>query len=69
MMIQMKNQEIEGLVTEPNVYGETKAARLLWLGHVVRMGDDRKIEEIEEMLYYNHNHTNTHKYTHTYTKV
>lgn len=46
----MKNQEIEDLLAEPNIIEETKAARLLWLGHVVRMGDDRKFEEIEESI-------------------
>ncbi|XP_063529640.1 uncharacterized protein LOC134740914 [Cydia strobilella] len=35
-----KNLEVEELVGEPNIIGESKAARLRWLGHVERMGED-----------------------------
>ncbi|XP_013173707.1 PREDICTED: uncharacterized protein LOC106122315 [Papilio xuthus] len=36
------NAEIETLVGEPNIIGEAKAQRLRWLGHLMRMGEDRK---------------------------
>lgn len=39
-----KNQEIEDLVGEPNIMGETKSARLRWLGHVERMKEDRAVK-------------------------
>ncbi|CAH2051655.1 unnamed protein product, partial [Iphiclides podalirius] len=32
-----KNQEIEDMVSEPNIMGETKTARLRWLGQLERM--------------------------------
>ncbi|XP_045541701.1 uncharacterized protein LOC123723183 [Papilio machaon] len=35
------NAEIEALVGEPNILGEAKAHRLRWLGHLMRMGEDR----------------------------
>ncbi|KAI5633037.1 hypothetical protein NE865_14255 [Phthorimaea operculella] len=36
-----KNLEMEQLISEPNIIGEIKSARLRWLGHVERMGEDR----------------------------
>ncbi|XP_061715485.1 uncharacterized protein LOC133523771 [Cydia pomonella] len=36
-----KNVEIEDLMATPNIVGETKAHRLRWLGHVLRMEEDR----------------------------
>jgi hypothetical protein len=39
-----KNREIEEMVNEPNIIGETKAARLRWLGHITRMGEDRAVK-------------------------
>lgn len=32
--------------TEPNTIPETKAARLHWLGHIVRMGDGRAAKRV-----------------------
>lgn len=31
---------------EPNIIGETKAARLRWLGHVERMEEDRAVKRV-----------------------
>ncbi|KAI5631634.1 hypothetical protein NE865_15650 [Phthorimaea operculella] len=36
-----KNRELEELVAEPNIIGEIKSARIRWLGHLERMGEDR----------------------------
>ncbi|CAG9116720.1 unnamed protein product [Plutella xylostella] len=36
-----KNQEIEDLISEPNIIGQIKSQRLRWLGHLQRMGEDR----------------------------
>ncbi|XP_073967395.1 uncharacterized protein [Choristoneura fumiferana] len=36
-----RNVDVEDLVGEPNIIGESKSARLRWLGHVERMGEDR----------------------------
>ncbi|CAH0399288.1 unnamed protein product [Chilo suppressalis] len=36
--------ELENLVSEPNIIEEIKAARLRWLGHVERMGEDRAVK-------------------------
>ncbi|KAG7309934.1 hypothetical protein JYU34_004449 [Plutella xylostella] len=36
-----KNQEIEDLISEPNILGQIKSQRLRWLGHLQRMGEDR----------------------------
>ncbi|XP_073956550.1 uncharacterized protein [Choristoneura fumiferana] len=35
-----RNVDVEDLVGEPNIIGESKSARLRWLGHVERMGED-----------------------------
>lgn len=43
-----KNQEIEDIISEPNIISETKAARLRWLGHVERMGEDRAVKRAYE---------------------
>ncbi|KAI5646595.1 hypothetical protein NE865_01529 [Phthorimaea operculella] len=40
-----KNKEIEDIVREPNIIGESKAARLRWLGHVERMEEDRAVKK------------------------
>ncbi|KAI5633530.1 cytochrome p450 domain-containing protein [Phthorimaea operculella] len=40
-----KNREIEKIVREPNIIGESKAARLRWLGHVERMEEDRAVKK------------------------
>ncbi|KAI5639582.1 reverse transcriptase (RNA-dependent DNA polymerase) domain-containing protein [Phthorimaea operculella] len=40
-----KNKEIEDIVREPNIIGESKAARLRWLGHVERMEEDRVVKK------------------------
>ena len=40
-----KNAEIEELVAEPNIIGVTKSHRLRWLGHLLRMGEDRVVKE------------------------
>ncbi|KAI5646743.1 hypothetical protein NE865_00998 [Phthorimaea operculella] len=40
-----KNAEIEDLVAEPNIIGETKAHRLRWLGHIERMEEDRSAKK------------------------
>ncbi|XP_073948969.1 uncharacterized protein [Choristoneura fumiferana] len=37
----MRNVDVEDLVGEPNIIGESKSARLRCLGHVERMGEDR----------------------------
>ena len=39
-----KNAEIEELVAEPNIIGETKCHRLRWFGHLLRMGEDRGVK-------------------------
>ncbi|XP_063547225.1 uncharacterized protein LOC134754789 [Cydia strobilella] len=39
-----KNVEIEDLVAAPNIIGETKAHRLRWFGHVLRMEEDRGVK-------------------------
>ncbi|CAG9118642.1 unnamed protein product [Plutella xylostella] len=36
-----KNQEMEDLISEPNIIGQIKSQRLRWLGHLQRMGEDR----------------------------
>lgn len=41
----LKNAEIEELVCQPNIIGETKAHRLRWLGHMERMGEDRSVKK------------------------
>ncbi|XP_038214255.1 uncharacterized protein LOC119834051 [Zerene cesonia] len=40
------NKEVEELFDEPNILGEVKAHRLRWLGHVLRMGDDRAVKRV-----------------------
>ncbi|CAB3247163.1 unnamed protein product [Arctia plantaginis] len=41
---QRYNREIESQVSEPNIIGKIKAARLHWLGHVERMREDRAVK-------------------------
>ncbi|KAI8420362.1 hypothetical protein MSG28_008880 [Choristoneura fumiferana] len=40
-----KNIETQELVAEPNIIGVTKSHRLRWLGHLLRMGEDRAAKE------------------------
>ncbi|KAI5635541.1 hypothetical protein NE865_11715 [Phthorimaea operculella] len=39
-----KNRELEELVAEPNIISEIKSARIRWLGHLERMGEDRAVK-------------------------
>ncbi|KAI5635421.1 guanylate kinase domain-containing protein [Phthorimaea operculella] len=39
-----KNRELEELVAEPNIIGEINSARIRWLGHLERMGEDRAVK-------------------------
>lgn len=41
-----KNKDVERLFGEPNILGEMKARRLGWLGHVVRMEQDRAVKRV-----------------------
>lgn len=38
------NAELEELVAQPNIIGETKAHKLHWLGHLKRMEDDWNVK-------------------------
>jgi hypothetical protein len=41
-----RNRELEELYNHPNIMAEIKCNRLMWLGHIQRMPEDRMVKKI-----------------------
>jgi hypothetical protein len=42
----LHNEELHTLYSSPNIIGQIKSRRMRWAGHVVRMGEERKVYKV-----------------------
>jgi hypothetical protein len=42
----LHNEELHILYSSPNIIRQIKSRRLRWVGHVARMGEDRKVYKV-----------------------
>jgi hypothetical protein len=42
----LHNEELHNLYSSPNIVRQIKSRRMRWVGHMARMGEERKVYEV-----------------------
>jgi hypothetical protein len=42
----LHNEELHNLYSSPDIIGQVKSRRMMWAGHVARMGEERKVYKV-----------------------